>query len=180
MESMTVSDWITAGLALAALIVAAMSWWSSRTSARASVTSAEAAVKSAISSETSAGAAVRSADAAEKSASAEHELLRLELEDRGAAEHERRTNIWEIKRANSHMWTIRLTSDVAYQVDVDAHGAPIEWQQWNGGFGPVFKRELLKVIYKSTGVDEWDRKVTISWSESELPDGEILRKDLVL
>lgn len=177
---MEASDWITAGIALAALIVAAMSWWSSRTSARASVTSAEAAVQSAKSSETSAGAAVRSADAAEKSADAEHALLELERQDRAEAELSQRLHIWEIKRRDPHMWTLRLNAAVAYGVCLDARGAPVTWRRYEGDGNTFFKGDHLLVMFNAVAVDDWNRKVIVRWHESEAPGSEALEKELVL
>lgn len=179
MDSMEASDWITAGLALAALIVAAMSWWASRTSAKASLTSAEAAVRSAGSSETSAEAAVRSAVATEKSAEADHALLELERQDRAAADLERRTSVWRHGGVNSREFTFQFRGAEAHNVFFEAN-VSLEVQRRSGhdALSPMYKGDSAVVVVQDP--ERWDRRITVSWAESDGPGTERLSKLIVV
>lgn len=175
MDSMEASDWITAGLAMAALIVALMSWWSSRISARASLTSAEAAVKSAGSSETSAGAAVRSADAAEKSANAEHELLQLELKDREDAARELRENVWKVKRITMAHLRFEFSGVEAHNVRFEVENARAEPVDLK----PVMRyHDAVRVGVLET--DQWNNRITVVWADSGDEGAETLRRTFML
>jgi len=175
MDSMEASDWITALIALAALIIAGMSWWSSRISAKASVMSAEAAVQSARSSETSAGAAVRSADAAEKSADAEHEMLQLEIQDRKAAAREQRENVWKVKRITMAHLRFEFSGVEAHDVQFLVDNARADPED----LPPVLRyREAVRVAVLET--DHWNKRITVEWAESDREDAERLRRTFLI
>jgi len=173
---MEASDWITAGIALAALIVAGMSWWSSRTSARASVTSAAASETSAA-WETSAGAAVRSADAAEKSANAEQAMLELERQDRAQADRERRVDVWQV-RALADAAEFKFLGAEAHHVFFEAN-VTLEVQRGKSDVqSPMYKGDRMTVVVQDP--EGWNRRVTVSWAESATLDAERLSRVFVV
>lgn len=163
MDSMEASDWVTAGFALAALIVSLMSWGSSRTSARASVKAAEAAVISAA--------------AAEKSADAEHEILQLERQDRIDADMQRRVNVWRIHPVTAYTAEFKFLGAEAFHVSFKANVVLETGRRRGDPQGPMYLGDSMTVTAQDHG--DWDKRITVSWAESADAGAVRLSKDWV-
>lgn len=154
---MEANDWVTAAIAVLALIVAGLSW-------RASHRSAVAAEDSAVS--------------ARRSAVAEEAVLELEKQDRAAADMQRRVNVWHKRSVHAHAAEFKFLGAEAHHVFFEAN-VVLEVQRRKGDTqSPMYKGDSMIVVAQDP--EGWNRRVTISWAESESADVERLTRVLVV
>lgn len=153
MDSMEPNDWVTAAIAVAALVVSFLAWRSSHRSARA---------------------AEDSAVSARRTATVEEQLLDLERQDRAEVNLQRRMNVWHVQRFGAHSAQFEFVGAEAHHVSFEANVA-LQVDRMRGHMhSPMYKGD--RMIVEAQDPDGWDRRVTVSWAESEGVEVERLSK----
>jgi len=156
MDSMKANDWVTAGIAVAALIVAIMSWWASHRAASA----AEDASRQ-----------------AKRSADADEAMAEFERQDRAAAELERIRNPWVVQKISQTRFAIEFTGDAAFLAKRPEHAARVTVERPKGKRGPILNGEVL--VMTVVGTAHFDNRVRFRWTTSQEPDAEVFEQILV-
>lgn len=154
---MEANDWVTAAIAVLALIVACLSWWASH--------------RSAVASEDSAASARRSA-------AAEEAGLELERQDRADADMQRRVNVWHQRPVHAHAAEFKFLGAEAHHVFFEANVVLEVGRRKSTTQSPMYKGDRMIIVAQDP--EGWNRRVTISWAESEGADVERLSKLMVV
>lgn len=141
---MEANDWVTAAIAVLALIIAGLSWWASHRSAVAAEDSAASARRSAV---------------------AEEAAVELARQDRADADMQRRVNVWHKRPVQAHAAEFKFLGAEAHHVFFEAN-VVLEVQRRKGDTqSPMYKGDRMIVVAQDP--EGWNRRVTISWAESE-------------